>query len=487
MADVMLTPALLLLLPAPANDAWVERLDFPNLVQADLNLAVRDEDLGLRGFDLGFPDDPRVRVREARARVDQGDRTSGTLHQAASGLVAIRDLESFKSVMPACLEAYMAELEATPEDVELRVRFAKALLLAGTYTHLDAFFRDAGIQLATAARANPEDWRVLDEHAKVLAARTLLSRVPRTDPVWLAHAAELATHAMALAPNETAPRWRRFYTSHLALVRGASTPEEGLFVEMASLADGLAAAGKQVEDPNLVLVGNAYWFVANLAPVLARFEGRELPAPADAETIVARLAAFEADLRAAPAGQLRVDVARAWWTLDAFLGDEAGFREDMDLAIELGVPALDARILALMGLHRRGAAEAAAQVAAELAESVAGYPVWRALTVYRQETGDFDGAFAAQAKVVRPDPALRLARAQLRLRAGQAEVARDELKDLIGELAGTPLAGAAGHTYGVALALTGDVAGAKLQLSVAARLLGEEAGAGARATLEELR
>ena len=59
MADVMLTPALLLLLPAPANDAWVERLDFPNLVQADLNLAVRDEDLGLRGFDLGFPDDPR--------------------------------------------------------------------------------------------------------------------------------------------------------------------------------------------------------------------------------------------------------------------------------------------------------------------------------------------------------------------------------------------------------------------------------------------
>ena len=99
MADVMLTPALLLLLPAPANDAWVERLDFPNLVQADLNLAVRDEDLGLRGFDLGFPDDPRVRVREARARVDQGDRTSGTLHQAASGLVAIRDLESFKSVM----------------------------------------------------------------------------------------------------------------------------------------------------------------------------------------------------------------------------------------------------------------------------------------------------------------------------------------------------------------------------------------------------
>lgn len=487
MAGVMLTSTLLLLLPAPANDAWIERLEFPTLVSADLNFAVDDGDLGIEGIDPGFPEDPRVRVREARVRIDQGDRTPATLHQAASGLAMIRDFEAFQTVMPACLEAYMTGIEAAPEDIDLRVGFAQALALAGKYTGLDAFFRDAGVQLAMAAQKRPEDWRLLDEHAKLLVGRTMLSRVPKVDPAWLAHAAELSTRAIALAPEESAPRWRRFYTSHIALVRGAASPEEGLFVEMARLADGLAEAGSEVEDPNLILVGNSYWFVANLGPIVARFEGQELPAPADDDTVRARLATFREDLLAAPDGQLRADATRAWWTLSAFLGDLEGLQEDMDFALELGVPEHDVRVLALMGLHRRGAAEEAAQVAADLEQNAMRSEVWRALTVYRQKLGDFEGAFAAQANIRAADPALRLARAQLRLHAGQNEEARDELEALVGELTGTPLAGLAGHTYGVALALTGDIDGAKLQLSVAARLLGEEEGEGARATLEELK
>jgi hypothetical protein len=483
----MLTATLMLLMSGAPEDAWIERLEFPRLAQTDLNLVIHEADLGITGYDLGFPDDPQVRFEEAYARLEEGDRSASTLHQAASGLASLRDADKFRKVMPACLSVYVEELKAAPDEVSLRWDFARALVLAGTTARKDRFLRDADVQLAKVAQGDPGNWRVLDEQAMVLVARALLSPTEGAAPVWLSRAIELADEAIALAPRETAPRWRRFYASYTALVHGGITPELGLFIEMAGLADTLVSGAAEAEEPRLVLAGEAYWFLASLAPVVARFDGRELPTPASAEHLLARLTAFRDPLEAAPASELRTDAARAWWMLTAFSGEQARWREDMQLAVQMGVPAGEAHILALMGLHKRGVEGAAAEVAEVLAKGDESDDLWRILTIYRHEIGDDAGALEAQARIGQADPILRLARAQLRLRTGDNETARDELKVLVGQAGGTLLAGPASHAYGVALALTGDVPGAKLQLSVAARLMGEEDGAGARATLDELR
>ncbi len=484
----MLIPALLLGLPALSdNDQWIERLEFPRLVEANLNLQVGDADLGIEGIDLGFPDDPTVCVTEAHAKVEEGDRTARTLHQAATGLVTLRDSENLQKVLPACLGAYVAELRESPDDATLRTHFAMALFLAGTVVRDDRFFRDAGVELAKVAQAQPDDWRVLDEHARLLISRSILSNAEDgPDPEWLERAAELSDAAILLAPDQTAPHWRGFLARYFALNRSGKRPEDGLFLELATLADGLVLAADGVGEPRLALVGEAYWFLSNLVPVGARLEGKELPAPAEEDQVRTRLNAFRARLRGAPAGKLRGDVAVAWWTLGAFLGDAERWREDLELAIEMGVPDLGARVLALMGLHKRGEVERAAALAAELAESADTDHAWRALTVYRHELGDDVGALESLLQVDGVDPTLRLARAHLHLRTGDANAAKDDLTSLARVVTGTPLSGPVAHALGVALAVGGDLPGAKVQLTLASRLLGEEEGARARATLAEL-
>ncbi|MDA1264449.1 MAG: hypothetical protein O2816_05145, partial [Planctomycetota bacterium] len=367
------------------------------------------------------------------------------------------------------------------------LRFAHALILAGGIFRDDRLFQDAGLQLAKVSQARPDDWRVLDEHAKTLVTRTMLcSRVEGPDPNWLVRATELATKAADLAPKEVAPRWRRFFAQYIALVQGGTTPEEGLFVSLAELADELTAFGRESGNADLELVGESYWFLCNLTPVTARFEGRELPAPAPSEEVSKRLTVFAERLHSIPEGPLRLDAVRTWYMLAVFLGDLERWEEDLGLAIEMGLPAEEARFLALMGMHKRGAAESAARIAAELALDSEGDMAWRALTVYRHKTGDAAGALAATRNVRSVDRSLRLARAILLLEVHDAEGAQALLVVLAGEVTGTPLAGPVAHAYGVALALGGDKVGAKLQLSVAARILGDEDGAGAKATLAEL-
>jgi tetratricopeptide (TPR) repeat protein len=468
--------------------AWIERLEFPTLTQADLNLVVGDKDLGIEGLGLEFPEDPKVRVEEALAKVREGDRSSLTLHQAASGLAAVGDRKNLEKVLPACLQAYMTELRTAPNNTDLRVHFAEALLLAGTVIRDDRFFRDAGVELAKVAQQRPEDWRVLDEHARVLITRSILSRAEGgADPAWLGRALVLASEAQLLAPKQTGPRWRRFHASYMGLLGSGRGAGDGLFVELAELADGLKHDAGEVEEPRLALVAEAYWFISNLAPIAAHFNGNELPAPASEEQVRARLAAFPELLASTSPSKLRSEAARAWWTLGAFLGEPERWRADLALAVEAGLPDEEGRVLALMGMHRRGEKERALALAQELSNSATTDHAWRTLAVFYSEMGDPETALASLTRVQGIDPILRLARALLELRTGATVAARDGLKGLITDVTGTHLAGPVAHAYGVALAVNGELEEARAHLSMASLLLDGEEAAAAKTTLAELK
>ena len=488
----MLTSTLLLLFTAPANDAWLERLDFPKVSKVDLNLEVGDEDLGIESIDLGFPDDPVERVQEAFERVQDGDRSSLTLHQAISGIIALRDTENCKKVMPACLQAYARELKESPGDTDLRLRFIRVLIRCGTATKDDRFFQDAEGQVDQLAEAEPDSWRWRMEYSKVQFARVMFLGGTDSDLSWLEGAVEASAEAIRLAPGEVEPRWRHFYARNLVILRaGAKGDGPGAFsepwVELGGLADELSLQAERMGEPMLGVVGRSFWAIAQMGVIMTELEGGSAGASAEDQGVQERLDDLRGTLESIPEGSLRSGAVRAWWGLAALFAPPEQVEGGMGAAIELGLSRSDAHTIALMALHRRDLAEGAAAVALELAQCAEGDTAWRVLTTYRHELGDHQGALEAQAKIDRVDPTLRLARAQLRLHTGDLEAARDELKILVGEVAGMPQAGQVGHAYGVALALIGDHPGAKLQLSLASRLLGEEEGAGARATLEDLR
>lgn len=475
----------LLLAPTVPDDAWVERLEFPRLMQADLNLMVRDQDLGIHEKDLGFPSDPTVRVEEAIARLQDGDRSARTLHQAASGFASLRAGQQFSEVMPACLDAYTTELKATPDDHDLRENFSRALMTAATMVRDDRFFLEAGLQLAKVSQAQPDEWRFLEQQAKVLVTRALLSTEAATGGErWLERATLLADQAIAMAPEEVAPRWRRFHASYMGLMHRARGSNEKLFEELIGLALGVIEDAETVEEPRLAMIGDAYWSIAILAPAVGKDGGYHPPENVDA--IAERLAQIGERLNAQEASALRADAARIWCSACMFLSPAEKWEENREAAVSMGVSPEMTSVLSLMGLHKRAAPELAAEAAKQLEEQGPGDDGWRALTVYNYEIGDYAKALECQANVEAPDPALRFARAHLMVREGQLQEALAELTELSALVSGTPNAGPVAHLHGVAYALNGDTQAAKVRLTLASTLLTGDAQEKAAATLAEL-
>lgn len=483
----MAAPALLLALAlaAPADEAaWLARLPLPRLYRANLRLEATDRDLGLAGYDLGFPATPEEQIRDARDRMEAGERSAAVLHQASAALLG-RDPENLRKLLPACLAAYRKELEERRDDLGLCVGFAKALCLAGSATRDDRFFRDSAEELERAAALAPEDWRIRSEHAAMLVTRALVgARAGHLDPAWLDASASMAEAALRAAPREPEVHWRLFHARYLGLVTGPQGDRDP-FPDIAGHADAFAGGVAELEGAGrLQLCAEGFWFLACIPSRAVPEE--ELPSPAPDDVVRERVAAFRGRLAAAdlPAG-LRRDLARTWWTLYALAGPLEGWDGAFDEARGAGLEEQEALTLALMGLHRRGSAEAAAGVAARLAQSGTEDGAFRVLTVYRHETGDDAGALDALAQVLETDVPVRLARGILELRRGRTTEAVQHLTLLALEAKGTPEHGHVLHALGVARAMAGDLAGGSASLAQAAEALEEDAGVAA--TLAEVR
>ncbi|MCH7838567.1 MAG: hypothetical protein IIC26_08680 [Chloroflexi bacterium] len=50
---------------------WLARVDMPSLYHAQMNLVVADADLGVEGYDMGFPHDPREMAQQAAGEAEQ--------------------------------------------------------------------------------------------------------------------------------------------------------------------------------------------------------------------------------------------------------------------------------------------------------------------------------------------------------------------------------------------------------------------------------
>lgn len=462
---------------------WLARVDMPSLYHAQMNLVVADADLGVEGYDMGFPADPREMVQQAEEKLNTGDRSAQTLHQAVRGLAALRRGEELSQILPACLGTYAQEIEVDPGNAHLRVGFAKALSLAGMLSRDDRYFADADLQFAAATGAAPEDVDVRLDHATMLVIRTMNNRRP--DEAWIEGAVSIAAAALKLAPGEVGPQWRHFHARYVQLALRMKQDGALPALEIAALADELTATTADVEGSELLaLTAEGYWFVANLPGRVDPQEGVALPA--DDETVRRRMQGFPERLIAAgvPRG-MQLNLAASWWTLRAFAGDVEGWEEAAKVAQSLGLPEDQALTLALMGFHRRGAPEAARAVAKLLGEVNQTEPIHRAMAVYLNEIGDDAAALEALSQIQEPDIAVSLASAILRLREGDRARARAELTALLPALEAKPLCGDVEHALGVAMALDGELTLALPYLERAAVKL--KAAEGVRETLAEVK
>ncbi|MEE8467536.1 MAG: hypothetical protein V3T22_03730 [Planctomycetota bacterium] len=462
---------------------WIARVDLPSLYHAQMNLVVADADLGVEGYDMGFPHDPREMAQQAEDKLKAGDRSAHTFHQAARGLAALRMGEALERILPACLSAYAKEIDADPGNAHLRVGFAKALSLAGSFTHNDRFFEDADPQFRAATGAAPDDLDIRLDHATMLVMRTMNHRRP--DAAWLEKAVTIAGEALQRAPDEVAAQWRYFRARYVQLA--LRMQQEGVLpaLEIAALADELAAMTADGTGSELLaLTAEGYWFVSNLPGRVDPAQG--LAVPADDQAVRERMQGFPDRLMAVHAPRsLQRSLAEIWWTMYAFAGAVEGWQEASQVARSMGLPEDQVLTLALMGFHRRGSATAAGAVADLLAKVTPNELILRALAVYRNEIGDDAAALEFLSQVQQPDPAVRLASAILRLRSGERARAREELTALAPELEATPLSGIGEHALGVALALDGELEAALPCLERAAVKL--MAADGARATLAEVK
>ncbi len=99
----MFSSALLLSLAAVqgVDEAeWIARVDLPSLYHAQMNLVVADADLGVEGYDMGFPDDPREMAQQAEEMLNAGDRSAQTFHQAVYGLAVLGMREKLRDLLP---------------------------------------------------------------------------------------------------------------------------------------------------------------------------------------------------------------------------------------------------------------------------------------------------------------------------------------------------------------------------------------------------
>jgi len=479
----MLSIALLALLAG-----WTGRLALPRLFQADLDLRVAAAELGVSGYDPGFPDDPEQRLSEAQERLASGAPAARDLHQVASALAALHREERLQQALPLCLRAYQRELEQHPTDVARLLDAADAFALAGGLSRDDRLFRDALALLERAEAIAPQDARVPDLGADVGVRRALARGRGPAGLADLAAAEVHARRAFELAPREPRSGWRLFQTRHLELVVGPTDPQA--FVRLASLADELGAAARAAEGGERTeLAAEGYWFLASLPPYMARVRGdATFEAPAADAAVVERLAAFRPRLEELPPGTLGPKLARAWWMLAVFVAPVEGWPDDLERAVRAGLTEVEAVALALVAFHGRGESAAAARAAQMLVERTSGAPVEsadRALAVYLHEVGDDRAALERVSRWPRPDPSLRLARAVLELRLGRVEGVDGRLALLAAEAAGSPLAGEVQHALGVAYALAGD--GERALAALAKAIEGAPEDAPARATLAELR
>ena len=495
MFAVLVAPLFAFMSHAPADEAWIERLELPELVSVEIQFGVTTGELGMEtGYDLGFEGDSQEMVDDARQRLGEGELEARLLHQLLLGMYRSEELEEeweelgedWLEMLELCAAVYWKELEAEPDSVALRMGLAGVLELGFLVTNSPGFFDLALEQCEEAAALDRGDWRIPSEMAKLCFVRFMKTEQAGAWDEWREAGVGYARDSISAAPNEGGPHLQLFFIQYFAIVREGGSD---MLVHLAAAADELADSVAVVDDAELLGVcAEAFWLSVCL-PGLVDPDGQEAPAegwpemPGEADEVVERLHALRAMLAEAPEGEVVARAALVCLIACLLSGESVDWEDVLEEAVEAGADVQEALIAGLGVCQRSGCdaleAELVERLEAEAEEDNSFY----VLTSFHAKAGDHERALECLEQVQEEDSKRALVRGVLLLRTGASEAALTVLE----ELAEDPpeQAGYYAHALGVALALAGRHAEALEQLQEASELL--EEGEGVEETIEEVR
>jgi tetratricopeptide (TPR) repeat protein len=484
MISSILLVASLALSPGHDDSEWLSRLKLPKLVDISVNLLFTDEMLGVEPFELGFPEDPEEKLRDAKKRLDAGEAPARLLHQAALGFLELKEYEKAMEALNNCLGAYQQEIEIAPDDFDLRMSCALAFKSAGHLSWNQVCFEEMQKQFLAAAEKAPDEWRPGFHCARAQWERWWRGRaIGDKDDTWLDQGILRAEEAIEADSTAAGGHWWRFFLTMMRVMMIES--DESSEVQQQELADAVSelldACDEVEHGDRLRFAAHFYGASLEISVVVKgdenweEEEGLELIS-LHGEGLLKTVHCFADDDEVLSAAALM------YWTSFCLSGDEGDWEKALKRATKLELSEEKAFGMATYAFHRRDRAEAAAMFAALLEEAIESDEGRAFLVPYRFKLDDFEGALEILGEFDEVTPDTEIQRGVLLLLAGQREAALELLEKLAADRDDE---GNLYHALGVGRALDGKLEAAVKALEVAVSLL--EDSDGAEETLEEVR
>jgi tetratricopeptide (TPR) repeat protein len=474
-----------LALSAPLDEAeWLSRLELSRVFKASAEPNFDDVKLGIEYFELGFPEDPKEMIRDAEERHAAGEAPARLLHQTALGFAGLEDDERAWRVLLASLDAYEEEIEAEPDDFELRMYCAAAFQTAGAVSGSQEFFERMEEEYEAAAELAPDDYRPGAQCARAEWKRWMLGKSRDVaDDEWIEEGGLRAEQALEAAPTAAGGYWWRFFLKmwRARVIDTEATAEEQQERLLAAVQE-LLEGSEEVEDGGRLRFA-AHYYSATLKLMDIADGQREAQRAEYLEAISAHVEGMLESIEAfAGNEEVTRGAALICWAHDCATGDGEDWQESFARVEELGLEREIAFGMAAVLFQKQDQPQAAARFA-ELLEGVLETDMGRAsLVTYRYRAGDLEGALELALEYEEVTPNTEIQRAVLLLRTGEREAALELLEELAEERDDE---GNLYHALGVARALAGELEGAVNALETAIELL--EDGEEAERTLDEVR
>jgi tetratricopeptide (TPR) repeat protein len=484
--------ALLLAVTTPTTpdvDVWLTRLELPKAF--NIQVAISPMSFGplvpVEYYDLGFPDSAEECMRDAEERLGAGEPRARLMHQAAYGLAGLGDSERAWQGLMAAFKAYELELEAEPDDFDLRISFEIALGMAGAWSGEPIFYEKMSEQCAAAAELESGSCHALVEGARALKNRWLRARANGDEnDEWLVEGLAWAEQAIEEEPGAIGGHWWRFELGFLTLVAEHGSEITQHTSDTAALVSELLEGCDQIEDAELVRsIAHLHGAIFELAALLADPEDEELreavlPVVGEhIDGVMSRVELCEEYERWSAA------VALTYWSHYCLEAEGEGEEWDraLEQAMELGLDLERCLGIALIAYEMKDMIERAEVVAARLEQEIVTDRGRGALVGYRYKTGDYTGALELASEYEGDKPEQVVQHAVLLLRTGEEEAALELLEELAGDE--EEVGGHLQHALGVARAVAGRLEAAVEALEAAVDLLTDSEDA--ENTLNEIR